>query len=109
MTSPVTIEWVSGEGFVARDAAGLVGRGGTPELALAALTEVAAPRYRPLPPAAAVWDAWPVAGARSLADVTGSWHPTEQEYREYWAAVEEYRRQRDREDVGEHAGTPEAA
>ena len=109
MTTPIMIDWVSGEGFVARDAAGIVGRGTSPHLALAALNTVAHPPYQPLPPAAAVWEAWPVAGARTLDDVAGSWQPTEQEYREYWAAVEEHRRQRDREDGVERPGASDAA
>jgi hypothetical protein len=109
MTFPVTIDWVSGEGFVARDAAGSVGRGTTPHLALAALDTVVRPPYQPLPPAAAVWEAWPVAGAHSLDDVAARWQPTEQEYRDYWAAVEEHRRQRDQEGGGERSDTSDAA
>lgn len=97
MTTPITIDWVSGEGFVARDAAGLVGRGTSLRLAWEALNRASDDHYQPIWEAAVIkpppgredsdpWLQW--AGTLDLND------PAVQEWQRN---VEEYRRQCDRE------------
>jgi hypothetical protein len=114
MTVPITINWVAGEGFVARDAAGLVGRGTSLRLAWEALHRASDEHYRPIREASAVWVPTQAdldarrAEAEAASSGGAGWQPSA-DYLEYWADVEAYRRQCDREAGIERADTPDAA
>lgn len=114
MTTPITIDWVSGEGFVARDAAGLVGRGTSIRLAWDALNKASDDHYRPIREAGLVWRPTQAdldarrAEAEATVRAGGAWQPTE-EYLEFMEILKEQRRQRDREDGIERTDTPDVA
>jgi hypothetical protein len=112
METPVTITWVSGEGFLARDAAGVEGRGHSPRTAFEALEAAVAAKFAPIR-AASLAQPPPGDPADPWAGFIGSWNTDDPlalaAQREWWEHVQEFRRQRALEDDLAGDGNPGVA
>ncbi len=97
MTTPITVDWVSGNGFVARYAAGRVGRGWSPQEAWDALRGASETNFQPIRASAVVKPPPGREGIDPWMQWVGTLDPNDLLVQSWEQSIAEHRRQLERE------------